>query len=128
MSKGVISHEQSIAQHNITRSERCACCVRGGPAHRSAADPGGSADRLWLGVLASCHTFSCEYLSAPQVPTTAQVGVFEGTALIAGQRYHAGWLLLPGGDQRGAATYYPSSPVRGGIVIALLPEYPSSPI
>jgi hypothetical protein len=28
--------------------------------------------------------------SIPQVGATAQVGVFEGTALIAGQRYHAG--------------------------------------
>ena len=66
--------------------------------------------------------------SLPQVPATAQVGVFEGTALIAGQRYHAGWLLLPGGDQRGAATYYLPGPSRGGIVMALLPEYPSGPI
>jgi hypothetical protein len=64
----------------------------------------------------------------PQVPTTTQVGVFEGTTLIAGQRYHAGWLVLPGGDQRGAASYYPSSPVRGEILIARLPAYPSSPI
>src|SRR5215469_2643116 len=60
--------------------------------------------------------------SLPQVPATAQVGVFEGTATISGQRYHAGWLLLPGGDQRGAATYYPSSPIRGQLVIALAPE------
>jgi len=67
-------------------------------------------------------------ISLPLVPATAQVGVFEGTALIAGQRYHAGWLRLSGGDQRGAATYFPSSLVRGSIVIALLPEYPTGPI
>jgi hypothetical protein len=66
--------------------------------------------------------------SIPQVPTTAQVGVFEGTALIAGQRSHAGWLRLAGGDQRGAATYYPVGPIRGQIVIALLPAYPTGPI
>ena len=66
--------------------------------------------------------------SIPQVPTTAQVGVLEGTALIAGQRYHAGWLRLAGGDQRGAATYYPAGPIRGSIVIARLAAYPSSPI
>jgi hypothetical protein len=64
----------------------------------------------------------------PQVSTTARVGVFEGTALIGGQRYHAGWLMLPGGDQRGAASYFPASPIRGQIVIALLPEFPASPI
>jgi hypothetical protein len=64
----------------------------------------------------------------PRVPTTTQVGVFEGTALIAGQRYHAGWLVLPGGDQRGAASYYPAGPVRGGTVIARLAEFPSGPV
>ena len=61
--------------------------------------------------------------SISQVPATAQVGVFEGTALIAGQRYHAGWLLLPDGEQRGAATYFPQGPTRGNIVIGLLPAY-----
>jgi hypothetical protein len=66
--------------------------------------------------------------SIPRVSTTAQVGIFEGTALIAGQRDHAGWLRLAGGDQRGAATYYPPGPSRGEIVIALLPEFPSGPI
>jgi hypothetical protein len=64
----------------------------------------------------------------PRVPAAAQVGIFEGTALIAGQRYHAGWLRLAGGDQRGAATYYPAGPVRGSIVIALLPEYPAGSV
>lgn len=72
--------------------------------------------------LASGRVYS---FGIPQVPATAQVGVFEGTALIAGQRYHGGWLLLLGLDQRGAATYFPASPIRGGIVIALLPAYPT---
>lgn len=75
--------------------------------------------------LASGRVYSFSIL---RVPATARVGVFEGTALIGGQRYQAGWLLMPDGEQRGAATYYPSSPVRGQIVIALLPEYPSSPV
>jgi hypothetical protein len=66
--------------------------------------------------------------SLPQVPATARVGVFEGTATISGQRYHAGWLRLAGGDQHGAATYFPSSPIRGQIVIARLSAFPSSPI
>ena len=72
--------------------------------------------------LASGRVYS---FSIPPVPVTAQVGVFEGTALIAGQRYHAGWLLLPGGDQRGAATYFPQGPTRGSIVIGRLSAYPS---
>jgi hypothetical protein len=59
-------------------------------------------------TLASCRAY---LFNIPQVPTTAQVGVFEGTALIAGQRYPAGCLVLPGGDQCGAATYYPRGPV-----------------
>lgn len=64
----------------------------------------------------------------PQVPTTARVGVFEGVALLGGKPYHAGWLLLPDGEQRGAASYYPIGPTRGQIVIGLVPEFPSSPI
>ena len=75
--------------------------------------------------LASGRVYS---FSIPQVPATGQVGIFEGTALIAGQRYHAGWLRLAGGDQRGAATYSPAGSVRGQIVIARLSEYPSGPI
>ena len=75
--------------------------------------------------LTSGHDYS---FSIPQVSITAHVGVFEGTALISGQRYHAGWLLLPGGDQRGAATFFPVGPVRGSIVISLLPEYPAVPV
>lgn len=66
--------------------------------------------------------------SIPQVSATAQVGVFEGTALIVGKRYHAGWLVLPDGNQRGAASFYPQGPVRGGLVIALLPAFPQGPI
>ena len=64
----------------------------------------------------------------PLVATTARVGVFEGVALLGGKRYHVGWLLLPDGEERGAASYYSSGPVRGQIVIALAPAYPSGPI
>jgi hypothetical protein len=76
-------------------------------------------------TLASGRTYAFSIL---QVPTTAQVGVFEGTVLIAGQRYHAGWLRLAGGDQRGAAPYFPTGPIHGGIVIALLPTFPAGPV
>jgi hypothetical protein len=72
--------------------------------------------------LASGRVYS---FTIPQVPTTAQVGAFEGTALIVGQRYHAGWLRLAGGEECGAATYFPQGPTRGQIVIARLAAYPS---
>ena len=38
--------------------------------------------------LASGRVYS---FSIPRVSTAARVGIFEGTALIAGKRYHAGW-------------------------------------
>jgi hypothetical protein len=76
-------------------------------------------------TLAGGRTYT---FSVPQVSATTQIGVFEGTDLIGGQRYHAGWLLLPDGDQRGAASYYPTGPIRGGIVIALVREFPTGPV
>jgi hypothetical protein len=66
--------------------------------------------------------------SLPKVAATAEVGVFEATVLIDGKGYHAGWLLLPGGEQRGAALYYPTGPIRGQAMIALLEAYPTGPV
>ena len=42
--------------------------------------------------------------------------------LLNGRSYQAGWVVLPSGDQRGAASY-PSGPVKGNI--ALVPLLPS---
>lgn len=74
-------------------------------------------------TLASGRAFT---FMIPLVANTHQVGIFEGTDLIHGERYHAGWIVLPNGDQRGAATY-PTGSVRG-IVIALLPAFPTGPV
>jgi len=49
-------------------------------------------------TLADGHTLP---FTAPFVSDISQAGVYEGTALLNGQSYHAGWVVLPDGEQRG---------------------------
>jgi hypothetical protein len=56
---------------------------------------------------------------------THQAGIFAGTARYRDRTYRAGWILLPGGDERGAA-FFPSGPVRA-LMIAVS-NYPTGPI
>lgn len=50
----------------------------------------------------------------PLVPATNRaVGIFAGTARMRGRTYRAGWIILPDGQQRGAA-FFPAHPSKGG--------------
>ena len=61
----------------------------------------------------------------PRIATGPRAGVFDGIARWHDRGYRAGWIILPGGQQRGAA-FYPSGPVRG-LLIAIS-SYPTGPI
>jgi hypothetical protein len=54
-----------------------------------------------------------------------QAGIFAGTARYRGRDYRAGWIILPDGDERGAA-FYPSGPTRG-LMIAIS-SFPTGPV
>jgi hypothetical protein len=61
--------------------------------------------------------------SAPLAAPGGPAGLFESTGLLGGLSYHAGRIVLPGGEQRGAAAY-PVGPVRGRAVS----YYPLAPV
>ena len=60
------------------------------------------------------------------VPATNRaVGIFAGTARLRGRTYQAGWIILPDGQQRGAA-FFPGSSVKRQMIA--VSDYPSSPV
>jgi hypothetical protein len=53
--------------------------------------------------------------TAPLAAPGGPAGLFEGTGRLDGLAYHAGWIVLPGRDQRGA-TGYPQGPLEGHAI------------
>jgi hypothetical protein len=77
------------------------------------------------GTLALADGQSLRFTITLTPATYRAAGIFAGTARLRGRSYQAGWIILPDGQQRGAA-FFPASPIRGQMIA--VSDYPSSPV